>query len=217
MQKMKDSGIEWLGDIPEHWKICRLKYGLKKPLQYGANSSGTDFDENLPRYIRITDINSGTTLKDTGKLSLNFDEALPYLLEDEDILFARSGATVGKTFIYLSKMGQAAFAGYLIRAKINPEKILPQFFLFFTQSFSYDEWKKQIFIQATIQNIGAEKYNNIKFPLPPIEEQKEIAAFLDKKCSAIDENISRYKNLAEKLSEYKKSLIYEVVTGKVEV
>lgn len=215
--EMREINIEWIGEIPTHWKIYRLKFCLKESLQYGANSSGVEFDENLPRYIRITDIISFTTLKDTGKLSLNFAEATPYLLEDGDILLARSGATVGKTFIYSSKMGQATFAGYLIRAKVNCKKLLAKFFSFFTQCYSYDEWKNQIFIQATIQNIGAERYNNLKFPLPPIEEQKEIADFLDKKCAAIDENISKREKLIEKLSEYKKSLIYEVVTGKVEV
>ena len=217
MTEMKDSGIEWLGLIPSHWKIYRLKFCLQEPLQYGANSSGVEFDENLPRYIRITDIISVETLKDTGKLALGFDEASQYLLEDEDILFARSGATVGKTFMYSKNFGSAAFAGYLIRAKINQKKLLPRFFIFFTQSFSYDEWKNQIFIQATIQNIGAEKYNNLKFPIPPIDEQKKIADYLDKKCAAIDENISKRQALIEKLNEYKKSLIYEVVTGKIEI
>ena len=97
------------------------------------------FEETLPRYIRITDIFSTTALKDKEKLSLEIDEAMPYLLADEDILLARSGATVGKSFIYSSKIGQAAFAGYLIRAKINPSILLPKLFIFFTQSNCYDE------------------------------------------------------------------------------
>ena len=59
--------------------------------------------------------------------------------------------------------------------------------------------------------------NSIKFPLPPLEEQKEISDFLDRKCAAIDENILKHQRLIEKLSEYKRSVIYEVVTGKVEV
>lgn len=58
---------------------------------------------------------------------------------------------------------------------------------------------------------------SVKFPLPPLEEQKEMSAYLDKKCAAIDENIAKHQQLAEKLTEYKKSLIYEVVTGKMEV
>ena len=68
-----------------------------------------------------------------------------------------------------------------------------------------------------IKGLSTENLRKILIPLPPLEEQKKIAAYLDRKCSAIDESIFAHKNLAEKLSEYKKSLIYEVVTGKKEV
>ena len=102
-REMKDSGVEWLGEIPEEWGICRLKHLLQIPMQYGANETGIEYDEELPRYIRITDITNDNHLKNTGKLSLSLEQAKGYYLREGDILFARSGATVGKTFIYEEK------------------------------------------------------------------------------------------------------------------
>ncbi len=112
-ENMKSSGIEWIGEIPESWNTKKLKYCLDTPLQYGANESGEDFEETYPRYIRITDITSTNTLKEQGKVSLLPSIAKPYLLQDGDVLFARTGATVGKTFYYDSCYGESAFAGYL--------------------------------------------------------------------------------------------------------
>lgn len=210
-RKMKDSGIEWIGEIPEDWKLCRLKNLLAIPMQYGANDSGEEFDENEPRYIRITDITMDNKLADEGKLSLPLDRAKPYLLEDGDLLFARSGATVGKTFIYKDEFGLAAFAGYLIRGKFN-KKALPKFIFYYTLSNSYIEWKNSIFIQATIQNIGANKYSNMEIAIPTEEKQKYIIKYLDDKCALIDETIEKHKLAIEKLKAYKQSVITEAVT-----
>ena len=214
---LKDSGIEWIGKIPQHWEVMRLKQLISKPLQYGANESGENYNENYPRYIRITDIRiDDNSLKDDGKLSLPLDKAKDYILENNDILFARSGATVGKSFIYKSKYGIAAFAGYLIRARID-KKINAQYIYYFTLCNAYEEWKKRIFIQATIQNIGANKYNNLEISLPEKDEQEAIVGYLDKKCSEIDKAIADKEKVIEKFTEYKKSLIYECVTGKKEI
>ena len=210
---MKDSGIDWIGKIPDEWEVCKLKYLLKTNLQYGANSSGIEFNENLPRYVRITDIKSSEALYEKGKLSLSEEDSIGYLLQDGDILFARSGATVGKTFLYHSNIGKAAFAGYLIRAQLN-ENLNPKFLSYYTLSSGYDEWKNRIFIQATIQNIGADKYANIKIPLPPLSEQTKIANFLDKKCAQIDSIIEESKKSIEEYKSWKQSVIFEAVTGK---
>lgn len=210
---MKDSGIDWIGKIPDEWEVCKLKYLLKTNLQYGANSSGIEFNENLPRYVRITDIKSSEALYEKGKLSLSEEDSIGYLLQDGDILFARSGATVGKTFLYHSNIGKAAFAGYLIRAQLN-ENLNPKFLSYYTLSSGYDEWKNRIFIQATIQNIGADKYANMEIPLPPLSEQTKIANFLDKKCAQIDSIIEESKKSIEEYKSWKQSVIFEAVTGK---
>lgn len=216
-REMKDSGVEWIGKIPTAYSICKLKYLLKNPLKYGANESGIPYSDSLPRYIRITDITPDGNLKYTGKLSLSEESAKDYILEDGDILFARSGATVGKTFIYYQSYGRSAYAGYLIKASLN-NKVSPKFVYYYTCSSLYEIWKNSIFIQSTIQNIGADRYANLPVPVPKtLQEQEEIADYLDAKCAEIDGLIAKKEQLVKELESYKKSLIYEVVTGKREV
>lgn len=216
-REMKDSGVDWIGKIPTTYSICKLKYLLKNPLKYGANESGIPYSDSLPRYIRITDITPDGNLKYTGKLSLSEESAKDYILEDGDILFARSGATVGKTFIYYQSYGRSAYAGYLIKASLN-NKVSPKFVYYYTCSSLYEIWKNSIFIQSTIQNIGADRYANLPVPVPKtLQEQEEIADYLDAKCAEIDRLIAKKEQLVKELESYKKSLIYEVVTGKREV
>ena len=133
-----------------------------------------------------------------------------------DILFARSGGTVGKAFIFKEKYGRCAFAGYLIRAQIATF-CCSEFIYYYTQSRCYDEWKKQIFIQATIQNIGADRYSTLEVPIPPLDEQQSIASYLDTKCHEIDSLIELKRQKIEALKDYKKSVIFEAVTGKTDI
>lgn len=214
---MKDSGIEWIGEIPKHWGCKKIKYLIASPLQYGANEAGEDYRDDYPRYIRITDISEDNSLKDDGKLSLVPQTAKPYLLKDGDILFARSGATVGKTFYYTNSCQAAAFAGYLIKASLNRKLSVPKFVFYSTLGIGYENWKNTVFTQATIQNIGADKYAQLHITVPPIDEQNAIISFLDKKCSKIDSLIAAKKTQFETLLQHKKSLIYEYVTGKKRV
>lgn len=200
--------------LPDGWKWIKLKYLVKKNLQYGANESGIEFNSSLPRYIRITDIDSDGKLKSNEMLSLLEESSKDYFLEDGDILFARSGASVGKTFIYKSEYGKCCFAGYLIRAKLNNKIINPKYFFYYTLSSKYNVWKNGIFIQSTIQNIGADKYSNLEVPVPPLTSQLSLITYLDQKCSEIDNLITKKEQLVVELEVYKKSLIYEVVTGK---
>lgn len=210
-REMKDSGVEWIGEIPENWKICRLKHILRMPMQYGANETGIKYDENLPRYIRITDISNNNQLKDVGKLSLSFEQAEGYYLKEGDILFARSGATVGKTFIYEGKYGKCAFAGYLIRASLK-KNVIPKFVYYYTLSKGYETWKNMIFVQATIQNIGADRYSNLEITLPEINEQKKIVAYLEKKCGKIENIIQNSKTSIEEYKKLKQAIIIRGVT-----
>lgn len=213
---MKDSGIDWIGNIAYGFEIRPLKYCLSQALKYGANESGVPYDELLPRYIRITDITTDGKLKSNGKLSLLEEQAKDYLLKEGDVLFARSGASVGKTFIFHNEYGKSAFAGYLIKASLN-ENLNPNYLFFYTQSSIYEEWKNQIFVQATIQNIGADRYNLLPVIIMDIEEQQEISNYLNIKCTEVDNLISKKEQYLSELENYKKSLIYEYVTGKKEV
>lgn len=213
MRKMKDSGIEWIGEIPEDWKVLRIKYLASGNLQYGANESGINFDEELPRYIRITDIAQDNTLKNDEMLSLENDKAEKYILNDGDILFARSGATAGKSFYYRKEYGYACYAGYLIRLVVDSSVIDSKLVYYYTLTSSYEDWINQIFIQATIQNVSAEKYNNLYIPVSEDkEEQQKIVDYLNKKCAEIDSVIKSKEMTNEKLKEYRQSIIYETVT-----
>lgn len=212
MREMKDSGLDWIGMIPESWRIFRLKYLLVKPLQYGASETGIEFTKDLPRYIRITDIDENNHLKESGKLSLSLEKAKPYILKDNCVLFARSGATVGKTFFYKRSYGLAAFAGYLIAAFTKSTLLCANWLYYYTQSNTYWNWVRQIFNQSTIQNIGADKYNNLPVTVPTLKEQQAIANFLDAKCDDIDSLTGDIQKQIDILKEYKKSVITQAIT-----
>ena len=214
---MKDSGVEWIGMISVIHNIYRLKYLLNSQMLYGANEAGSFYTNNAVRYIRITDITEDNKLKDSSEnLYLSIEKAKPYILKDKDVLFARSGATVGKAFMYLNEYGKSAFAGYLIKAECNTQRLLPEYLFYYTQSSLYEYWKNMIFIQATIQNIGANKYSNMPIIQMSLDEQSQIVKFLDDKCAKIDRLITIKQEKIDKLNDYKKSLIYEYVTGKKE-
>ena len=212
--EMKDSGVEWIGKIPVGWDVRKLKQLISEALQYGANETGVEYDESLPRYIRITDVDSNGNLKEEGKLSLPEEVASDYVLEDGDILFARSGGTVGKAFYYKAEYGKAAFAGYMIRAKVDAKIIDPKLVYFATLAANYNDWKSTVMTQATIQNIGANKYNEFYIVVPEKEKQTILVNYIEEKTKEIDNIISEKEALIVDLEVYKKSLIFEVVTGK---
>lgn len=213
--KMKDSGVEWIGEVPEGWKVRRLKFLLKANLMYGANESAESEDESYPRYIRITDIGEDGNLRPDTFRSLPPAKAEPYLLKKGDLLFARSGATAGKTYLFNEDI-KACFAGYLIKASLK-ETLLPEYLNYYSKSGIYDNWKKSIFIQATIPNIGAEKYANLQITLPSINEQKDIVKHLDVETGKINQVVRNCQNQISLLQERKQIIINEVVTGKVKV
>lgn len=214
--KKKYSGVEWIGMIPEHWECAMLKYYLDQPLQYGANESAESENKGWPRYIRITDISDTGRLKDETFKSLAPEKAKDYMLEKGDILFARSGATVGKTYIFKEDY-PACFAGYLIKARCN-HKLLPEFLYYYTCTKEYDNWKNSTFIQATIQNIGADKYSTMPIIVPStIDEQTKIVEQIEKKLITVDASVSELQSQIEDLKSYKTSLITEAVTGKIDL
>jgi type I restriction enzyme S subunit len=212
--ELKDSGVEWIGKVPKHWRVEKLKRFLERPLMYGTNEVAELDDMEFPRYIRITDFDDNGSLRDDTFKSLPPDKAEGYYLVEGDVLFARSGATVGKSFLFNGYDGKACFAGYLIKAQANKHKLLPEYLYYFTKSPSYDSWKNVIFTQATIQNISATKYAYLPITVPPTTEQRRILEYLDSKMDmllVLQENLS---NQISALDQYRKSLIHECVTGK---
>ena len=215
--RLKPSGVEWLGEVPEHWEVKELKRLLVEPLQYGANEPAELDDPTFPRYVRITDIDEAGVLRDETFRSLPPEVAAPYLLEDGDLLLARSGATVGKSFLYRPDWGTCAYAGYLIRARVDAQSADARFVRYFTATSAYWEWLDSTYIQATIQNVSAERYASLTIPVPPVHEQHAIVAFLERETARVTDLVERAEAAIERLQEYRTALITAVVTGKIDV
>ncbi|TKF31301.1 restriction endonuclease subunit S [Enterovibrio norvegicus] len=209
----KDSGVEWLDDIPKSWCTGRLKHMLEVPMSYGANEAAERAVYSEPRYIRITDMRSDGSLKEDTFRSLPREIANDYLLKDRDILLARSGATVGKSFIYRKEFGDCCFAGYLIKASCDSTRLNSDYAFWFFQSSSYWQYISGSQIQATIQNVSAEKYGEMYISLPDhIEEQTQIANFLDHETAKIDTLIDKQQQLIKLLKEKRQAVISHAVT-----
>ena len=214
---LKASGIPWLGEIPAHWEVRRLRFCIRGKLTYGANAAAEFDNPEWPRYLRITDFNGDGSLRPDTFRSLPPEIAKDYPVEDGDILFARSGATVGKAFIVRTETVKACYAGYLIRARPNTDVVMPAFLFAFTQSTAFVRWKDAIFNRATIQNIGADKYANLVVPIPPIAEQQSILDAIDKDLLPLRIAIARTEREITLMQEYRTRLTADIVTGKLDV
>lgn len=164
---------EMFGDPSESkYPVAKLSSLATGKLSYGSGASAIIFDGQT-RYVRITDIQEDGRLSPDAMSPSQYDAK--YLLNDGDILFARSGATVGKTYLYDSKDGNAIYAGYLIRLVPNQEIVLSEYIYHFTRSHYY-----RAFIASNVQavaqpNINAQQYGNLSVCVPPISEQKVFA------------------------------------------
>jgi len=215
--EMKDSGVEWIGNIPKHWSVTKLKYLCPKGVQYGLNIESESYSDVGIRFLRITDINSNGTLKSSGGVFLP-EEDVPkeYFLNKNDILFSRSGGTVGKSARINFVQQQMSFAGYLVRFSFENEEI-SKFVKWVSESSVYWSWIDLQIIQSTIQNVNGEKYSNFSFSFPPNSEISNINNFLNEKIFKLDDIINRYEHRIDLLFEYRQSITSSVVTGKVRV
>jgi len=143
---------------------------LGKP-QYGANVKGVDVPCEY-RYIRITDINEDGSLNNEIKYPQTAEKE--YILHENDFLIARSGNTVGKTFLYKNEVGPAIFAGYLVRYILNTDLVLPEYLLYYTKTDIFKNWVLKNQRIAGQPNINGQEYLSFPVVLPPIEKQKEI-------------------------------------------
>lgn len=141
--------------------------------QYGANEEAVDYSEGSTRYIRITDIDELGNLKEVDLKSAETIEE-KYLLNENDILFARSGS-VGRCYIHKDMARKSIFAGYLIRFVLNKELINPDYLFYYCNSSIYKYWVDSIQRPAVQANINSQEYKSLTIPLPPLPKQKEIA------------------------------------------
>ena len=215
---MKDSGVEWIGEIPKRWEIKRAKYiatFIFKGNGITKEDIVVDGDTPCVRYGEIYskyNISFRQCETRTNKSNLSVLQYFNY----GDILFAGTGELVeeiGKNIVYLGETECLAGGDIVVlRHKQNP--VFLNYALYATHSQMQKSCGKA---KLKVVHISASEIGNIYVALPPIEEQKQIADYLDKKCADIDSLISIKQQKIEELKEYKKSLIYEYVTGKKEV
>ena len=162
---------------PFGWEQTSLKEVAVGKLSYGSGASAAEYDGEC-RYVRITDITDNGELNDDIKSPDKYDEK--YLLHDGDVLFARSGATVGKTFRYSEeKHGKSIYAGYLIRLIPNKEKVLADYVFYYTKTEYYVSFVKKAQRAVAQPNINAQEYGDLIICVPPIHLQKEFMAFVN--------------------------------------
>ncbi len=181
----------------------RLKDILLSKPQYGAAESGIIRNDPMsPRYIRITDIDEYGLIShdDLGATANTIEDQ--YILHENDILIARSGATVGKAYIHKACPYTCFFAGYLIRFIINPIKALPDYVFTFTQSNTYKEWVNAIQRPSGQPNINAEEYQSLEIPLPPSDIQNEVVSIIQIAYSEKQEKESEAQKLLESIDTY---------------
>ena len=165
-------------DIPENWCWCRWG-DLSESIQYGYNAPAKE--TGRIKMVRISDIHENKVFWDSVPYcNISEDEIQTYILKKNDILFARTGGTVGKSFLVQDVPCEAIYAGYLIRTHYNSEKLVPQYLKFFMESNLYWEQLKEGTIATAQPNCNGKTLSKMLIPLPPLAEQKRIVDVIEK-------------------------------------
>ena len=189
-------------DNPKGWETKKLGEVATQKLSYGSGASAIQYNGKI-RYVRITDIREDGDLNSDIVSPDTFDEK--YLLNEGDILFARSGATVGKTFQYKSRFGKCIFAGYLIRMIPNIEIVLPSFIFAYTKSSYYRSFVSEAQNAVAQPNINAKQYGDLLVPVPPISLQQEFAEkveAIERQKALIQQSIDGVQTLFDSRMDY---------------
>lgn len=211
--QMKDSGVEWIGEIPEHWEIVRIK----NICQFNSSIKKSFSDDDIVSYAPMECVRTGSLVHKEIAIK-NVSSGLTYF-EENDIIMAKVTPCFENGNIAIATgltKGMAFGSSELFVFRAN-ESI--KFFLFY---FLQNNIFKKFSISTMtgtggLKRVSPNFVNNYSFALPPIEERNKIVFYLDRKCSQIDKLIDLKQQKIEKLQQYKKSLIYEYVTGKKEV
>ena len=208
----KDSGVEWLGEVPQHWEVMKCKQ--LSLIKRGASPRPIDdpsfFDDNgAYSWVRISDVTASNKYLETSEQTLSeLGKSKSVALEPGE-LFVSICATVGKPIITNIKCCIHDGFVYFPYLKENRE------YLFYI--FSGGELYKGLGKQGTQLNLNTDTIGDIKLPIPPLPEQQAIAQFLDRETAKIDTLIAKTRNSIEKLKEYRTALISAAVTGKIDV
>lgn len=202
-----------LGLIPKEWEVKRLEECCIGSCSYGINAPAVDFESNLPLYLRITDITENGEYNKYNRKCVNDLQSDNYVLMDGDIVFARTGATVGKTYLYKPEDGKLIYAGFLIKFSPDRTKLNSYFLKSYTETGNYWNWVSANSLRSGQPGINGNEYSSMKIAFPPIEEQNEIS----NKLKSIDTKLQSEEALLSKYQSIKKGLMSDLLSGKREV
>jgi len=216
---MKDSGVEWIGEIPEGWEETKVLNLLAMPITDGPHETPNLYDSGIP-FISADAVSDGYINFDNkrGYISQEYYEECckKYIPQMYDIYMIKSGASTGRTAIVETDEIFTIWSPLAV-FRANAKIILPYFLLYVLRSYGFQKQVETNWSYGTQQNIGMRTLEKLIVSFPPLAEQQAIADYLDEKCSEIDELIAIKQQKIEALKEYKKSVIFEYVTGKKEV
>lgn len=215
--KKKDSGIEWLGEIPENFIITRIKHiaTLAGRIGWQGLTSQEYSDEGCYLITGINFSNGEINWESCVRVPYSrWEEASQIQIENGDLLITKDG-TVGKVAIVNNMPDKTSLNSGVLLIRQNKKVCSTRFLFWILQSNVFWKWFNYINAgNSTIIHLYQHDFSNFSFPNPSIEIQNEISNYLDKKCAQIDSLISEKQSLIKDLAEYKKSLIFEAVTGK---
>jgi len=217
--KMKDSGIEWIGEIPEVWEIKKLRY--LGTCQNGISKSGESFGYGYP-FVSYSDVykNEIIPIEVNGLVDSTEKEQIIYSVEEGDVFFTRTSETIeeiGIVSVCFITIPKAVFAGFLIRFRQNLKKLFNSYSKYYFMANMHRQYFVKKMNIVTRASLSQELLKNLPVLLPPLEEQKIIAEYLDKKTSQIDTLITKTQKQIDLLTEYRTALISNAVTGKIDV
>lgn len=217
---LKDSGIDWIGQIPEHWEICRLKNACSLKGRIGWKGLRSEEFEQMSYAYLVTGQDFHSAIIDWTKCyqisKERYDED-PYIqLSNGDLLITKDG-TIGK-IAKVSNMDKPSCLNSGIFVMKQTKALFEQSYLYWLlESSLLKEFNNYTSTGTTILHLYQNVFENMPFIIPNLSEQQQIAEYLDKKTAEIDSTINKFKVQIDKLKEYRQALITEVVTGKIDV
>lgn len=169
---------------------------------YGIAASAVPFDSSLHTYLRITDINDDGSLNKSNLMSVDENDADKYLLKPNDIVFARTGNSTGRSYFYDGSDGELVYAGFLIKFSLDSTKVNPCILKYFTHSKPYYDWVQSFGTGSTRGNINAKTYGNMPITLPPRDVQDKIVAIL----KSLDDKIEVNRRINDNLEQQAQAL-----------
>ncbi|MDL4840342.1 restriction endonuclease subunit S [Aquibacillus rhizosphaerae] len=217
--KMKNSGVDWIGEIPEHWEKNKVKYSTYVKGRIGWQGLRSDeFIDEGPYLVTGTDFVNGLVNWNTCYhiSEERFNEAPAIQLKENDLLITKDG-TIGKVATVKNKPEKAILNSGIFVTRCSNEKYLTEYMYWVLSSNIFDRYIKYMETGSTIKHLYQETFVNFTYPLPGIDEQKAIVKYLNEITNDIDFVISDTRSQIEKVKEYRQSLIYEAVTGKIDL